>query len=72
MAAACAASSNAAFMTQQQLAVSGFWHQAALHVGVGVVCLGALGACIYTGERDTMRQLLQLRRQRGGNSIKED
>lgn len=69
VAAGCAAASNAALMTPAQLAAAGFWHQAALHVAVGVVCLGALGACIVSGERDTARQLLQLRRQRGG---KED
>lgn len=68
-AAAAAAASNAAFMTQQQLAESGFWQQAGLHVGVGVVCIAALGACIWSGEKDSMRQLLQLRRERGG---KED
>jgi hypothetical protein len=56
-------------MTQQQLAESGFWQQAGLHVGVGVVCIAALGACIWSGEKDSMRQLLQLRRERGG---KED
>jgi hypothetical protein len=65
-AAAAAAASNAAFMTQQQLGLFGFWHQAVLHVGVGVVCLAALGACIWSGEKDSMRQLLQLRRERGG------
>jgi hypothetical protein len=80
--ASVAAASNAALMSQQQLAVSGFWHQAGLHVGVGVVCLAALGGCIVSGERDTMRQLLQLRRQGGtqaaaaangdGSSSKED
>jgi hypothetical protein len=64
LAAGCAVASNAAFMTPQQLASSGFWHQAALHVGVGVVLLAALGACIVSGEKDTMKQLLQLRRQR--------
>lgn len=76
LAAACTAASSSVFMTQQQLELSGFWHQAALHVAVGVLCLAALGACIVSGERQTMRQLLQLRRQRGGGeeggSAKED
>lgn len=79
LAAGCAAASNARLMSAQQLAVAGFWHQAALHVGVGVVCLAALGGCIVSGERDTMRQLLQLRRQGGqpaaansSSSSKED
>lgn len=69
VAAGCAAASNAVFMAPAQLAAAGFWHQAVLHVAAGVVCLGALGSCIVSGERDTARQLLQLRRQRGG---KED
>lgn len=66
LAAAAAAASNAAFMSQQALDQAGFWHQAGLHVGVGVVCVGVLGVCMVSGERDTMRQVVQLRRQRGG------
>jgi hypothetical protein len=59
---AALAASNVALMAPRQLAAAGFWHQAGQHVGVGVACLVALGAWVWVSERQTLRQVPQLRR----------
>ncbi|WIA16227.1 hypothetical protein OEZ85_012938 [Tetradesmus obliquus] len=57
----CLAASNTAFMAPQQLAAHGFWRQAALHVAVGVGCLGVLAMRIVKVERATIAQVSGLR-----------
>jgi hypothetical protein len=57
----CLAASNATFMAPQQLALHGFWRQAALHVGVGVCCLALLLMRIVKAERATISQVSGLR-----------
>eukprot|EP00879_Flechtneria_rotunda_P022624 GHRR01023891.1.p1 GENE.GHRR01023891.1~~GHRR01023891.1.p1 ORF type:complete len:331 (+),score=118.29 GHRR01023891.1:1424-2416(+) len=55
------ATSNHHFMAPKALQQQGFWQQAKLHVGVGVVGLAVLILGIVTGERTTAQLLVQLR-----------
>jgi hypothetical protein len=49
-------------MAPQQLAMRGFWRQAALHVGVGVGCLAVLLVAVVRTERGMIAQVSGLRR----------
>jgi hypothetical protein len=66
--ACCAAASAAAAASQHWLMAGGaaaaapqFLRQAAVHVGVGGVCLAALAAALYRQERPAFAQLLHVR-----------
>jgi hypothetical protein len=49
-------------MAPARMAAAGFWHQALLHVGVGVACLAVLGAWMYKAERAVLQQVAAMRR----------